>query len=87
MATKNNIDLVISTLREISDKQKVSDETAILLSKIVESTDGSGNLEIEITRINTKIIIPASVLTGVLNSKKTQTDSAVDTLMAKITIK
>lgn len=83
---KADIDKIIETVNQLTEKQKLSDELTSLISSLTESTDSEGNVEIDITRIKKVIKFPASVLISTITDKKTLVETERDAIADKITI-
>lgn len=84
---KRNIETILEVLKNLETKQKVADELSALITKIQESTDPDGNIEISLTRTNDKILLVANDLIQIVSGKKTKAEKDRDDVVAKITIK
>lgn len=82
-----DIKTIIATLEELKVKQVLSDELSELITKIQESTDTDGLVEIEIKRIDRVLKFPATLIENFLTSKKGEIETERDTIVDKITIR
>lgn len=84
---KTNIKTILEVLKDLEGKQKIADELSALITKIQESTNPDGNVEISLTRTNDKITLVASDLIQIVSGKKAKAEADRDIVVAKITIK
>lgn len=77
---------LIETADEVKTKKGFSDELASIVSLIQESTGPDGTVLININRVGKIIKFPAQVLISTLTSEKSETDSEITAILAKVTI-
>jgi hypothetical protein len=83
---KSETKKIIDTAELIKSKQLLSDELTALLADIADSTGVNGDIELMITRTKKVFTIDATSIENKLTTKRNNIDSAVDALVAKITI-